>query len=159
MIAIIILPSCQKNIHEIKSEPQVAKASKSFKDFTQVNLVANNDEYGAAVVDPNLINGWGIAFSSGGTAWVSAADNGVSTVYNREGVIQGISPVKIPSPGATSGGAPSGQGVARWPAPTARRTRARPRCRRRSRGLWAAALRPRTGTAPRNRRRTPHPTR
>jgi len=109
LIAIIILPSCQKNIHEIKSEPQVAKASKSFKDFTQVNLVANNDEYGAAVVDPNLINGWGIAFSSGGTAWVSAADNGVSTVYNREGVIQGISPVKIPSPGATSGGAPSGQ--------------------------------------------------
>ena len=109
LIAVIILPSCQKNIHEIKSEQQVAKASKSFKDFTQVSLVANNDEYGAAVVDPNLINGWGIAFSSGGTAWVSAADNGVSTVYNREGVIQGISPVKIPSPGATSGGAPSGQ--------------------------------------------------
>ncbi|HVG41341.1 MAG TPA: hypothetical protein VM888_06995, partial [Chitinophagaceae bacterium] len=31
--------------------------------FKVVNLVANNNQYGAARVDPNLINGWGIAFS------------------------------------------------------------------------------------------------
>ncbi|MES1198327.1 MAG: TIGR03118 family protein [Chitinophagaceae bacterium] len=106
----LMFSSCQKNIQETKEEDlQVAKVAKSFKDFTQVNLVDNNGEYDAAIEDPNLINGWGIAFSSGGTAWVSSEAVGVSAVYNREGVIQGISPVAIPSPGAATGGHPSGQ--------------------------------------------------
>jgi uncharacterized protein (TIGR03118 family) len=82
---------------------------KSLKDFQQVNLVANNGNYGAAVIDPHLINGWGMSFSSGGTAWVSSQGGGVSGVYSRDGVIQAISPVAMPSPGATTGGAPSGQ--------------------------------------------------
>jgi uncharacterized protein (TIGR03118 family) len=108
-LLLIIISSCQKETRQTEQEQSIAKPPKLAKDFTQVNLVDNNGEYGAAVTDPNLLNAWGIAFSSGGTAWVSAEAKGVSVVYNREGVIQGISPVAIPSPTATTGGHPTGQ--------------------------------------------------
>lgn len=79
------------------------------KDFQQVNLVANNDEYNATRIDPNFINGWGIAFSSGGTAWVSAEGNGLSEVWDKLGTE--LRPaVTIPTVGdAVTGGHPSGQ--------------------------------------------------
>jgi uncharacterized protein (TIGR03118 family) len=110
-LLLMVISSCQKETRQTATEePQsVAKPPKMAKDFTQVNLVGSNDEYTPAHIDPNLINGWGIAFSSGGTAWVSAEGTGKSVVYNREGVAQGISPVAIPSPTATTGGHPSGQ--------------------------------------------------
>ncbi len=79
------------------------------KDFTQVNLVANNDEYAAARIDPAFINGWGIAFSGSGTAWVSAEGTGLSEVWDKDGN-QVIPAVTIPSAGdAATGGHPSGQ--------------------------------------------------
>jgi uncharacterized protein (TIGR03118 family) len=108
----LLVISCQKSIEPkaADTETNVAgKEPKSLKDFEQVNLVGNNDEYAPAHIDPNLVNGWGISFSSGGTAWVSAEATGKSGVYNRDGVAQGISPVSIPSPGAATGGHPSGQ--------------------------------------------------
>ncbi len=72
LIAIIlVIPGCKKNA-------PVAL----IQDFTQVNLVANNDEYAAARIDTTFINGWGIAFSGGGTAWVSAEGAGYSTVWD-----------------------------------------------------------------------------
>lgn len=79
------------------------------KDFQQVNLVANNDEYKPARVDPAFINGWGIAFSGTGIAWVSSEGTGVSEVWDKMGTE--IRPaVAIPSPGdAAMGGHPSGQ--------------------------------------------------
>src|SRR3982750_3117061 len=40
--------------------------------FDQVNLVANNTEYSAAHVDPDLINAWGIAFAPSGIPWVNS---------------------------------------------------------------------------------------
>jgi uncharacterized protein (TIGR03118 family) len=108
-LLLMFISSCRKETGQTGQEQSIAKAPKLTKDFTQVNLVDNNGEYDAAVTDPNLLNGWGISFSSGGTAWVSAEGRGVSAIYNREGVIQGISPVAIPSPTATTGGHPTGQ--------------------------------------------------
>ena len=108
-LLLMVISSCQKETRQPAAEQSVTKAPKTFKDFTQVNLVDNNGEYAAAVTDAHLLNAWGIAFSPGGTAWVSAEGAGVSTVYNREGVIQGISPVAIPSPTAATGGHPTGQ--------------------------------------------------
>ena len=32
--------------------------------YTQTNLVASTEAYGARIVDPTLINGWGIAASA-----------------------------------------------------------------------------------------------
>src|SRR3954447_4648269 len=41
--------------------------------YKQTNLVASNDSYGASIVDPTLINAWGIAIRPaglGGHFWV-----------------------------------------------------------------------------------------
>src|SRR5437870_10037758 len=35
--------------------------------------------------DPNLVNPWGMAASTGGTIWVSDNGTGVSTLYNQDG--------------------------------------------------------------------------
>ncbi len=80
------------------------------KNYEQVNLVASTDEYHATRIDPNFINGWGLAFGPSGVAWISAAGAGLSEVWDKDGneVIAGG--VTIPSPAnSTTGGHPSGQ--------------------------------------------------
>jgi len=107
---------CRKDLQKITVEQHLpdgvsannGKVPQSLKDFTQVNLVGDNDEYNPARIDPALVNAWGITFSSGGTVWISAEATGKSTVYNKDGVILGISPVSIPSPTETVGGHPTG---------------------------------------------------
>jgi len=96
LATIALLQGCKKN-----------HIPRALKDFKQVNLVANNNGYGAAHIDPALLNAWGLAFSSGGTAWVSAQAGHVSTVYDKEGVTV-RPPVNIPSPGGATGGNPTG---------------------------------------------------
>jgi len=46
--------------------------------------------------DPNLVNPWGMAVSSGGTIWVSNNGTGVSTLYNQQGAAQSLI-VEIPT--------------------------------------------------------------
>src|SRR3982751_518699 len=84
----VILSSCKKNtdMPSPSDEAQMKNGKgKDLKDFKQVNLVGNTMEYQPAHVDPTLINAWGIAFSSGGTPWVSSNVGHVSDVYNSEG--------------------------------------------------------------------------
>jgi uncharacterized protein (TIGR03118 family) len=98
-IAVIAFSAgCNKN-----NEP------KALKDFSQVNLVANNNEYGATHTDPTLMNAWGLTFSSGGTAWVNSTGGHVSEVYDKDGNLIAARPaVNIPSPGGATGGSPTG---------------------------------------------------
>jgi uncharacterized protein (TIGR03118 family) len=52
--------------------------------FLQRNLVANTDAYAPQIVDPTLINAWGIAIRPaglGGHFWVTANTTGVSTQW------------------------------------------------------------------------------
>ncbi len=52
--------------------------------FVQTNLVANNDEYGAQIIDPNMINAWGIAIrpaGAGGHFWIDNDRTGTSVEY------------------------------------------------------------------------------
>jgi uncharacterized protein (TIGR03118 family) len=98
LVLVFIVQACRKYPHV---PPFV-------NDFQQVNLVANNSSYGAVTVDPNLLNGWGIAFASSGPAWVSANGSGLSTIYNASGAIL-RAPVTIPTSGAATGGTPTGQ--------------------------------------------------
>lgn len=53
--------------------------------FVQTNLVANHAKYRpTAMVDPNLINPWGISLrppGAGGHIWISNAGNGTTTTY------------------------------------------------------------------------------
>ncbi len=76
---------------------------------TQTNLVS--DEVGQApLVDPNLINPWGMSFGTGATATpVWASDNGadVSTLY--KGATTPPSFAKVPLTVSIPGGAPTGQ--------------------------------------------------
>jgi uncharacterized protein (TIGR03118 family) len=53
--------------------------------FNETKLVADNAAGGAATVDANLVNPWGIAFSSTGILWVSDNGTGLSTLYNADG--------------------------------------------------------------------------
>jgi uncharacterized protein (TIGR03118 family) len=77
------------------------------RNFEQIDLVANTGGYGAAVIDPTLQNGWGLAWSTTGIAWVNSNATGVSELYTGEGAIV-RPPVLIPSPTDTMGGTPSG---------------------------------------------------
>jgi len=98
MTALVLSIGCRK-INNIND--------KDLRDFSQVNLVANNSEYSAAHVDPTLQNAWGLAFSPGGIAWVNAQAAHISELYTGEGAIV-RPPVNIPSPTDTIGGSPTG---------------------------------------------------
>jgi uncharacterized protein (TIGR03118 family) len=55
-----------------------------FPGVKQTNLVANRPEYGAQIVEPDLINPWGIAIrpaGAGGHWWLGAAGTGKSIQY------------------------------------------------------------------------------
>lgn len=80
---------------------------KKLKNYDQVNLVANNGNYGAAHIDPLQINAWGLAWSPTGIAWVNSQGGHVSALYNGEGVAPRI-PVNIPSPAGPATGNPTG---------------------------------------------------
>lgn len=109
----MLFSACQKQVTNPtdKNNSTVAQLAKQnpqlLKDFTQVNLIANNDEYNAATIDPNIINAWGLSFSSGGVAWISSFGAGLSLVYTTAGV-QARPPVAIPSPAASTGGLVTG---------------------------------------------------
>jgi len=80
---------------------------KKLKHFEQVNLVANNGNYGAPNIDPLQINAWGLAWAPSGIAWVNSEDGHVSALYNGEGVAPRI-PVNIPGPAGPATGNPTG---------------------------------------------------
>jgi uncharacterized protein (TIGR03118 family) len=76
--------------------------------YTQTNLVADTPGV-AAVTDPNLINPWGMSFSSSSPFWVSDAGTGLSTLYKGDGSIVPLV-VNIPAPvGSTNPSIPTGQ--------------------------------------------------
>ncbi len=79
---------------------------KELRDFTQVNLVANTREYNPRFIDQTLINGFGIAWSPNGIAWVNSVGGHVSELYDAEGVRKRA--VNIPSPTDSVGGFPCG---------------------------------------------------
>jgi uncharacterized protein (TIGR03118 family) len=69
--------------------------------YTQTTLVTNTQ-------DPNLVNAWGLAYSSTSPFWVSDERTGKSTVYDASGTI--VSLVVTVPPGASGGktGTPAG---------------------------------------------------
>jgi uncharacterized protein (TIGR03118 family) len=106
----VIMISCQKSIERSSADQAItSKDQKSLKDFEQVNLVGDNDEYSPAHIDPNLVNAWGISFPTSGPAWVSANVTGKSGIYSGEGVPLAFSPVSIPGAGNSAMGHPTGQ--------------------------------------------------
>jgi uncharacterized protein (TIGR03118 family) len=74
---------------------------------SQVNLVADTAGFGAARIDTNLKNAWGIAAAPGSPLWISTNHTGLSVVYDKSGN-QVRQPVTIPSVTAGQPGAPDG---------------------------------------------------
>ena len=110
---IMIFYSCQKDVQKATtSNEEIATKSippQDLKDFTQVNLVGDDDEYDPAHINAGLINGWGISFPTSGPAWVSAEGTGKSLVLNGDGTPAAISPVTIPPAGPLPSSHPTGQ--------------------------------------------------
>lgn len=78
--------------------------------YKQVNLVSDG-AVPAAVIDPSLVNPWGISFSATSPFWISDNGAGVSTLYKGDGTKIPLT-VTIPGPtGSPSGfvSAPTGQ--------------------------------------------------
>lgn len=109
-LPVLILIGCQKEAQQTHAANVIAGKSidpKELKDFVQINLVGNNTTYNPLHVDASLVNGWGIAFPSIGPAWVSSEGNGMSTIYNLDGVAV-TNPVVIPCGGNSGIGKPTG---------------------------------------------------
>jgi uncharacterized protein (TIGR03118 family) len=69
--------------------------------YKQTNLVSDLSDQGAAVVDPNLKNPWGLSRSNTSPWWVSDNGTGFSTLYTGAGAIipiNGTGTVTIPPP-------------------------------------------------------------
>jgi uncharacterized protein (TIGR03118 family) len=103
MLAIIGISSCKKN--NTPAPPLPA----TLQSFTTVNVVGSDASFTGARVDAHLLNGWGIAFSATGTAWISSPGDHSTVIYNGLTGAQGLAPVTIPTHGATTGGLATGQ--------------------------------------------------
>ena len=78
----------------------------SFAQYQLTNLVSN--QVGQAKhVDPLLVNGWGLVHTPTSPFWVSDQGSGWSTLYNGDGIKQGLE-VEIPSASGSGTGSPTG---------------------------------------------------
>jgi len=75
--------------------------------YAETKLVANVAALGASIVDPNLANPWGLAFSPTGVLWVSDNHSGTATLYDAAGAKLPLVVTIPPGAGATRG-APTG---------------------------------------------------
>jgi len=98
LVVISCFYSCKKDHHDNEKRVEV----------DQTNLVSDTAGFGAARIDTNLNNAWGIASPApGGPLWISSNHKGVSVVYDKTGQAQ-RAPVTIPSITAGQMGAPTG---------------------------------------------------
>jgi uncharacterized protein (TIGR03118 family) len=84
----------------------ICASTASLAQYKLTNLDSN--QVGQAKhIDPLLVNGWGLARAVTSPFWVSDAGSGWSTLYNGDGVKQGLE-VEIPSASGSGTGSPTG---------------------------------------------------
>ncbi len=98
------MPANQNDAASLSNSPIAARKAV----MNVVNLVSDVEEYNPIHIDANLVNAWGMAFGPTGGIWVSAADKGLSTIYDKTGNTL-RPPVGIPLNGDPRGAAPTGQ--------------------------------------------------
>jgi uncharacterized protein (TIGR03118 family) len=99
------LVACGGDLGISLGEIRFHKRARAATTFAVTNLVSDA-VVPAAHSDPNLVNGWGIAFNPQGFAWVVANGTSRATVYDGNGVPQ--SPVVAIPAGAASSAGPTG---------------------------------------------------
>jgi uncharacterized protein (TIGR03118 family) len=107
-VAMIILLIVATHFSSCKKNDIPPDYPTNHQSFSVVTLVASDASITAGRIDAHLLNGWGIAFSATGTAWISSPGDHTSLVYNSSGA-QVLAPVTIPTHGAATGGIPTGQ--------------------------------------------------
>jgi uncharacterized protein (TIGR03118 family) len=77
--------------------------------YQRTDLTTDNSSVSATApnVDPNLVNPWGMARSSGSPWWISDNGTSLSTLYNSIGAPRSLV-VSIPAPNGQPGGTPTG---------------------------------------------------
>lgn len=75
---------------------------------TQTNLVANRDGFGATIVDPDLLNAWGMSKRPTSPVWVSNNHSMTSTLYRGGSAADPSAVVKVPLT-VSMDGSPTGQ--------------------------------------------------
>jgi uncharacterized protein (TIGR03118 family) len=88
------------------AQPLIA-ASDHLNAYT-VHALVSDGFVPADHVDPDLVNPWGLAFNPTAVAWVNDAGTGVATLYNGDGVKQGLVVTVPPEAGGISPSAPTG---------------------------------------------------
>jgi uncharacterized protein (TIGR03118 family) len=95
---------CTLAVLAMAAAPPVQAAS----DIYRQHNLASDGFVPADNNDPNLVNGWGVAFNPFGPVWVAANGTGMSTLYDGTGKPQTLV-VKIPASANNPGdGAPTG---------------------------------------------------
>jgi uncharacterized protein (TIGR03118 family) len=85
-------------------------ATSSAQHYNRVDLTADQSSISAehVVVDPNLVNSWGLARSSSSAWWVSDNHAGLSTLYDGNGNAQPLVVTVPPPKDVTGASAPTG---------------------------------------------------
>ncbi len=83
-----------------QSRQEVALAAHDQGKDYRVTILVSNEADEAPVVDPKLVNAWGIAASDTGPWWVADNGSGYSTIYNGDGMKL---PLEVQVPGAPTG--------------------------------------------------------
>jgi uncharacterized protein (TIGR03118 family) len=94
-----VLAACGGSDHNNSSSAMNAE----FKS----TILVSDGSVSAPNIDPNLKNGWGIAFNPTGPMWVSDNDTKKSTLYDGNGVVQSLV-VTIPPNAAGQAAGPTG---------------------------------------------------
>jgi uncharacterized protein (TIGR03118 family) len=100
LLALLIVPICFYACKKNHMQPIQF-------NITQTNLVADTIGFGAARIDTNVGNAWGMAAAPSGPIWISANNLGLSTIYDTTGKTL-RTPVIIPSVTPGQPGTPSG---------------------------------------------------
>ena len=83
----------------------VSSTARADLSYVQTNLVTNDQSVVTAQqTDPNLINPWGVSFSTGSPIWVSNQGSGTATVYQLTGTTSSPTLLTVSVPNL--GGAP-----------------------------------------------------
>jgi uncharacterized protein (TIGR03118 family) len=85
ILMFLFVVSCAKDDMMQDSNLETRDDGKVRCCYEVTNLVSDVEEYNPEIIDPNLINAWGIAIGPTGAFWISAADAELSVIYDDEG--------------------------------------------------------------------------
>jgi uncharacterized protein (TIGR03118 family) len=96
LLSVLLIYTVQVGCKTTSTDP-TADALKATKKagYTVENLVADVEEYDPELIDPELVNAWGLAFGATGLPWIANEGTGTSTFYRLDSTVTKVGSVKI----------------------------------------------------------------